>query len=454
MTVGPAPEMGRRARRILLWPRGLVGRVLLVLLASIALVFVASWTLYEHAEAYIEDDDRFDLIGERLATDVRVLDGTPASARPMLTTMLSTDDLKIVWLPSGSHVERHTEPARMAELHARLVNANPVLQGAELKLDPGRPGKRGDVAGTLFLADGSLVRFTAPDILRTHVVTRGLATAAIVTLAVLCVAVMLVRALSMPLRALAAVADTVGADGGGAVTWEPLEERGPREVRRVAHAINEMQKRIAHLVNDRTEALAAVSHDLRTPLARLRLRAGFLQDEESQEAIESDIDEMEAMVDGVLAYLAGEKNRELARSIDLAAILTTIADDVTDRGGNVIYAGPWRLSTWLPPLAMKRVFTNLVENALHYAGSASIRLTAEAGRTIVDVEDDGPGIPEDEIDRVTTAFHRVESSRSRRTGGLGLGLAIVKREVERVSGTFILENRPEGGLRARVILPP
>ncbi|NHO19555.1 HAMP domain-containing protein [Acetobacter oeni] len=420
---------------------------MLVLLASIGLVFVVSWTLYEHAEAYIEDGDRLDLIGERLATDVRVLDGAAPTTRPMLTTMLSTNDLRMIWLPVSAPPDREGEPARMSELHRQLVAANPVLAHAQLRLHPGRPGKWTDVTGTILLADHSQIRFTAPDILRSHVVTRGLATATIVSLSVLLAAGMLVHALSMPLRALATVADTVGSG-----EWEPLEEKGPREVRRLAHAINEMQKRITHLIEDRTEALAAVSHDLRTPLARLRLRAGFLADAESQESIEADIDEMEAMVGGVLAYLSGEKKREPSRSIDLAAILTTIADDAHDRGAVVIYEGPHRLPMCLPPLAMKRVFTNLVENALHYAGSASIRLTAERGWVIVDVEDEGPGIPDLEIGRVTTAFYRVETSRSRKTGGLGLGLAIVKREVERTGGSFTLENRLTGGLRARVML--
>ncbi|AQS86026.1 MAG: ATP-binding protein [Acetobacter aceti] len=436
-----------RERLIRLWPRGLMGRVLFVLLASIGIVFVASWTLYEHAEAYIEDSDRFDLIGERLATDVRVIDGAPANTRAMLSTMLSTDDLRISWRPANAVHEVHQEPKGMNQLHARLVKANSTLGHSVLQLYTGGAGRWTDIGGTVVLNDRSQISFTAPDILRSHVVTQGLATAAIVTLAVLLVAAMLVHALSLPLRALATVADTIGAGD-----WEPIAEKGPKEVRRLAHAINAMQTRIAHLIEDRTEALAAVSHDLRTPLARLRLRAGFIGDTEAQDAIEADIDEMEAMVDGVLAYLSGEKEREATRSTDLAAILMTIMDDATDRGDTVTYEGPDRLPLVLPSLAIKRVFTNLVENALHYAGSAAISVNLTAGHVIVNIDDNGPGIPESEISRVTTPFYRVESSRSRRTGGLGLGLAIVTREVERAGGTFSLCNRPDGGLRAQVTL--
>lgn len=438
-----------RERRILLWPRGLMGRVLFVLLASIGIVFVASWTLYEHAEAVIEDSDRFDLIGERLATDVRALNEAPASSRAMFATMLSTDDLRISWRPLAATRPLEPEPASFAHLRERLATANPILNHNSLHLLPGGPGRWTDVSGVVVLGDHSQIWFTAPDILRGHVITQGLAIAAIVTLAVLLVTAMLVHALSTPLRALSEVADTIGAGDA----WQPLAEKGPREVRNLAHAINAMQQRISDLIEDRTEALAAVSHDLRTPLARLRLRAGFLDDSETQEAIEADIDEMEAMVTGVLAYLSGEKAREPARSINLAAILTTIADDATDRGADVVYHGPDRLPFTLPPLAMKRVFTNLVENALHYAGSASITLSREENRLLVRVEDDGPGIPETELQRVTTPFYRVESSRSRRTGGLGLGLAIVKREVERAGGSLLLSNRPSGGLCAEIAFP-
>lgn len=437
-----------RERRIRLWPRGLIGRVMLVLLASIILVSMASWVLYEHTEAYLQDDDRLDLIGERLATDVRMINGAPPSTRPMIVSLLSSADLAMTWLPAGAPPDPSAESAHLTQIHERLVTANPLLAHMNLRLHRGRVGKRSDITGSIVLADHSQIRFRAPDLLRSHIVTRGLMTAAIVTLGVLVVAAMLVHALTLPLRALVTVADTVGSE-----TWEPLAEKGPGEVRRLAQAINAMQKRITQLIEDRTEALAAVSHDLRTPLARLRLRAGFINDPEAQEAIEADIDEMEAMVDGVLAYLSGEKKREQSRPVDLAAILTTLADEAHDRGAQVIYDGPPRLSVRLPPLSMKRVFNNLVENALYYAGAATIRLHQENGTVIVDVDDEGPGIPPEELSRVIVAFYRVEASRSRRTGGLGLGLAIVQREVARAGGSFLLENRAPHGLRARVILP-
>ncbi|NVN13905.1 sensor histidine kinase, partial [Nguyenibacter vanlangensis] len=171
------------------------------------------------------------------------------------------------------------------------------------------------------------------------------------------------------------------------------------------------------------EALAAVSHDLRTPLARLRLRAGFLDDQEAQRAIEGDVAEMEAMVGGVLAYLSGENDPEAPRVVDLASILATLADDAADQGRDVTYDGPAQWQARLRPLAMKRVFGNLIDNAVNYGGQARIGLSVQPDGLRIRVDDDGPGLPEAELTRVLTPFYRVEGSRSRATGGLGLGLA-------------------------------
>jgi signal transduction histidine kinase len=254
-----------------------------------------------------------------------------------------------------------------------------------------------------------------------------------VAVAVLLAAVMLVHTMSLPLRALADVADAVG-EG----EWVPLEEKGPREVRYLARAINAMQVRIHRLIADRTQALAAVSHDLRTPLARLRLRSGFLEDVEAQAAIEADVAEMEAMVGGVLAYLAGENDPEKKRAADLAAMLMTLVDDAADEGRAARYDGPDHLSVRVRPLT--------------YGGCADVAARATPGGIAVTIDDRGPGIPEADMERVFTPFFRLEGSRSRATGGLGLGLAIVQREVGREGGTLALSNRSDGGLRVEVTL--
>lgn len=199
--------------------------------------------------------------------------------------------------------------------------------------------------------------------------------------------------------------------------------------------------------------MAAVSHDLRTPLARLRLRAGFLSDDEVQSAIEADVDEMEAMVNGVLAYLAGDLDPEPRRPVDLVAIINTLLDSQHDRGRVTSYEGPDRCHALVRPLAIKRVFGNLIDNACNYGGSAHVALAVADDTATITVIDDGPGIPEAEHDKVLNAFYRVEGSRSRATGGLGLGLAIVKREIDRAHGTVRIDNAPGRGLRVAIALP-
>jgi len=445
--VQPARQPAPVTRRITLWPRGLVGRVMFVLLVAVALVFVGSSAFYEEAETYTIDDAQLEQVGERLVIDARVLAATPTSQRMVLAAMLSTGDLTVDWRTPAQMGVMKVQPASLRKLHDRMAGTLSALQGDALNLS-GTIAETTDVRGTLRLPDGSYMGFLAPDILQPHHMRRGIVSAAILAGAVLLAAGMLVRALSMPLRALADVADTVGSG-----RWVPLADKGPREVRYLAQAINKMQDRINRLIADRTEALAAVSHDLRTPLARLRLRAGFLDDQDAQKEIEADVSEMEAMIAGVLAYLSGEKDPEPARSVNLASILATRVDDEADQGRDVTYDGPDQVQAVVRPLAMKRVVGNLIDNALNYGGNAHVSLKVSDQTLCIRVEDNGPGLPEAEISRVTTPFYRVESSRSRSTGGLGLGLAIVSREVARDGGAFNLFNRPEGGLCAEIVLP-
>jgi signal transduction histidine kinase len=428
-----------------LWPRGLVGRVTLVLLAAVLLEFTGSTVFYEQAETYTADDVHLTRIADQLSADMRLLEITAPGRRAMIAALVSTSDLHLAWTASASPPAPQ-EMRRMHALHRRLASrlGTPAAAGLDLT----GADHHGDVGGLVRLSDGSILSFSASGMSVRHAVTRGLLSAAVLAGCVLLAAAMLVRTLSLPLRALARAADAIGR--GPAV---PVAERGPREVRHLARAMNAMQDRINRLISDRTEALAAVSHDLRTPLARLRLRVGFLDDTEAQAPIEADLDEMEAMVGSVLSYLAGEGDVEPRRTIDLAALLATLVDDASDAGRPARYTGPNHMPARLRPLAMKRVFANLVSNALNYAGNVSVTLLRQPDALCVRVEDDGPGIPESELDRVLTPFYRVEGSRSRETGGLGLGLAIVHREVLRDRGILLLCNRPEGGLRVEIRFP-
>jgi signal transduction histidine kinase len=258
-----------------------------------------------------------------------------------------------------------------------------------------------------------------------------------------------VRRSTAPLALFAWAAERLGRD----VNAPDLPEDGPREVHRAARAFNEMQRRLRRLISDRTQMLAAISHDLRTPITRLRLRAEFVDDAEQRAKMLGDLDQMEAMIAATLAFAREDSTHEPRKSLDLAALVQSVCDDATDVGCDVTYTGAARASCNGRPVALKRVFTNLVDNAVKYGGGARVALEAGPERVVVTVEDGGPGVPDSEIERIFEPFYRVEASRSRETGGAGLGLAVVRSIVRGHGGDVTLANRAEGGLRATVTLP-
>lgn len=255
--------------------------------------------------------------------------------------------------------------------------------------------------------------------------------------------------LTRPLRAMAAAVAQTRPDAA----FAPLPEAGPKEVRELAHAFNGMQSRISDLIGRRTAALAAVSHDLRTPMTRLRFRLEDVADPALREAMAADIAEMEQMVEATLSYLSGEAEDEPLRPVDLVPLLETIVNDARDLGREARLDAPQSLVMPARLVALRRAVTNLVENALAYGGCADVCLREEDGRVILVVADTGPGIPPDQLDSALEPFVRLESSRNRATGGVGLGLAIAQAAVRSHGGALVLANRPGGGLAATITLP-
>jgi signal transduction histidine kinase len=272
-------------------------------------------------------------------------------------------------------------------------------------------------------------------------------------LAVLAVSLLAVRSITRPLQLLASAATRFAHDLDAA----PLDESGPQEVAQAARAFNFMQARLRQLVSERSLALAAVSHDLRTPLTRMRLRAELVDDQQVQRKLNEDIDTMQAMVDGVLAYLRGQQDREAPQAIDMTALLESVVDDQAALGrtvrlapGNstdrpVVYSGRLTL--------LRRALTNLVENAAAHAGDVSVRLVDGPDWLRLVVEDNGPGIPPPELERVKQPFVRLDTARAAHAGGMGMGLAIAQDAAALHGGRLRLENRTEGGLRAMLELP-
>ncbi len=268
-------------------------------------------------------------------------------------------------------------------------------------------------------------------------------------LAIAAVAVLSARRIAKPMRGLAAAAGRLGR--GAAV--DDLPEAGPVETRDTVRAFNLMRTRLDRFVRDRTAMLAAISHDLRTPITSLRLHAEFVEDAETRARILAALDEMQRMADDALAFIREDMQREETRTVDLHALVDSVAADLAELGHDVAVADSGRVLIPCRPAALRRALRNLLENAAAYGGGASVRTDRDDAGARVVVEDEGPGIPEPDLERVFEPFVRLEASRSRDTGGSGLGLAIARSIVRGHGGDLVLANRTEGGLRATVTLP-
>ena len=237
-----------------------------------------------------------------------------------------------------------------------------------------------------------------------------------------------------------------------------MPEDGPDEVARAAVAFNTMAKRISRFVSDRTFLLTAIGHDLRTPITRLRLRSEFIDDDELRTKFLADLAELDAMVSATLAFGRDTADQEAAVALDLAALLRTVLDEAADAWPDApdafAYTGPEHLTAHGRLIMLKRAFANLVGNAMKYGGAARVALApAGDGLLTVTIDDDGPGVPPDALERVFDPFFRVEASRNRETGGTGLGLPIARNIFRAHGGDVVLINRAGGGARAVVTLP-
>jgi signal transduction histidine kinase len=274
---------------------------------------------------------------------------------------------------------------------------------------------------------------------------------AIMAAAVCAIVILSVRRITRPMRALAAAAERLGR--GEDVP--PLDETGPADIRGTTQAFNQMNERLHRFVRDRTRMLAAISHDLRTPITTLRLRAEFIEDAETRDKVLETLAEMQEMIEGVLSFVREDAAREDTRPIDMGALIASLCDDLADNGLEVEFANPPSppIVYRCRPVALKRALNNVIENAVKYGKRAHVTLSEDANWIEMTIDDEGPGIPEADLERVFEPFQRLEESRSRETGGTGLGLAIARSIARGHGGNIVLSNRPAGGLRATIQLP-
>ncbi|WP_439472116.1 ATP-binding protein [Brevundimonas sp.] len=256
------------------------------------------------------------------------------------------------------------------------------------------------------------------------------------------------RRLTRPIRVFADAAERLGANPDA----EPLTPSGPSEVRTAIHAFNDMQASLRNHMRQRTQTVAAIAHDLRTPLTRLRFRA-----EQAPAAVRdrmaADIEEMDALIAQAMAFVRGETTPERREALDLNALAADCADGFTETGASVAFEGGPALPVLSDPAALRRALDNLIGNAVKYGGGARVKAFIADGVAVVTVEDDGPGLPDDELEAVFEPFHRGERSRNRETGGAGLGLTVARQAARGSGGDVTLSNRPDGGLMARLHVP-
>lgn len=453
-------------------PQSLFGRLVLVLAGGLLVA-----QLLSAAINFAERDRLLVAAGgmqqaQRIADVVKLLDSLAPAERARIAAVMNVPPLVVTLHDAPAPAASGEAPRALmftALLRASLgaerevrVETGPSPAGAPWPPGPGRHhmmmgggagggGPPGPVLRTqVQLRDASWARFDTQ--LRPPASTppwRLALTLAILLFAVLVLAYVAVRWVTRPLHVLADAADALGRD----IHRPPLPEDGPTEIRRAAQAFNSMQQRLVRFIEDRTRVFAAMSHDLKTPITRMRLRAELLEDDEQRQRFEADLREMETMVTQTLEFMRGMGGTEARQDVDINALLESLQSDNEAMGrelrieGQAVAAYPARVSL------LRRCLANLVDNAVLYGERATVRVDDRADALVIRVLDEGPGIPAAELEKVFEPFYRLEQSRSRATGGTGLGLAIARNVAHMHGGEIALRNREQRGLEAILTLP-
>jgi signal transduction histidine kinase len=459
-----------------LFPKSLFGQTLLILLAGLIVSHgVGSWIYTTDREQAVRAVGGF-TTAQRIANLTRLIQEAPPEKRPRIVAALSDQGFHVSLsaqtptLPDADGDVAVAEAirsyladrlaldsARQPRVWASAAEGPPfgpwhmmMPHGPRMMHGFGGPTAFRDLQVAIPLADGPWLTFaTGLPVAGAAYSTQFLLSMAIMALIILGVSVWAVRRVTAPLAALAAAAERLGRD----VSAPPLAEAGTVETRQAARAFNDMQTRLRNLIGNRTRLLAAISHDLRTPLTLLRLRAESVENAQERDKMLGTIAEMDAMIGATLQLARDQSADEPRRPTDLAALLQSVVDDMRDAGFPVCLKLAEPIIYSCQPAALKRAVRNLLDNAVKYGKSGTVAMRRASKTIEITVDDEGPGIPGEELARVLEPFYRLDESRSRDTGGVGLGLAIAQSVVEAHGGSLALSNRPEGGLCVRLSLP-
>lgn len=443
-------------------PRSLLGQLaLLIVAAFLAAQAISVWIFADERGAAIRAAQRYETV-ERAAAVAQALDQAPRESResilaavnsrlvrfsvgvaplvtsgqPDLVPIEGPGDIRATEVTVSPHDGQPAEPpAAFAWLHDRMRAAG--VAPVEFRI-------------SVPLGDGDWLnvsaRFQRPDLQAPP----ALLGATLLSLALVIAALWYgLGRITRPLRQLASAADGFGLDAPA----PEMPRRGPREVQALSDALERMHGRLTAMVTDRTRMLAALGHDLRSPITALRVRAEMVDDDETRERMAATLDEMQEMVDSTLAYARGVSTDQPMEETDLAGLVHGLAEELSETGPEISVEAPAPVRAEIRRTAMRRALRNLMENAQRYGAGAraTVRETARAAEILI--EDEGPGIPEDDLEKVFDPFTRLETSRSRETGGIGLGLPIARSILRAHGGDVTLTNRTSGGLRATIHLP-
>lgn len=449
-----------------LWPFGLTGRVVVIVVVSILILAAGGIGLHLHERATGVRTRFAVAAADRITAVTLLMDQTPPAERARILEAIGSRWMQMRWSATRPLSPDHP-PSPRARAFSELLQANlRELGGRPVEVFvaphdwrdfwPPRHRRRGRgpdaplVTASVALSDGGWLVFGIPvRMARLRWEIRLMSVIGVSILVIVLVAVWAAHRVTRPVAQLAEAADRFGAD----VRAAPLPDRGSREVRMAARAFNRMQERLRRLVDDRTFMLAAISHDLRTVLTRLKLRAEFIDDENQRERAIADIDEMGAMLETSLAFARDDITEEARRDVDLSALLQSLCDDLADAGEKASFEGQSGIVCHGQQVAIRRALSNILGNAVKYGGEAVVTASRGDFEICIEILDRGPGIPESLRERVFMPFYRVEPSRSRDTGGTGLGLSVARNVFRRHGGDVTLHERPGGGLRVRATLP-
>lgn len=447
-----------------LFPAGLRGQVAGILLLGLMLSQVMAAVLYVVLFPHWQKISRPELAVTKVAMVVRLLESVPAAQRPEFANLWSNSGFIVRYTApgasrTGAASQMETPDGQLrTQMETALnrsddtVDVESIDRGnsADWKRIQVRLGGSGGSGGSGDADGGSLQVLTPVGLESRLGYLEQWAIGAFMVFAMAGIWAWLTWTVNHPLIRFARAAERVGVD----VNAPALPEQGPSQLRRAIRAFNEMQTRLQRFLSDRTRMLGAISHDLRTPLTRLRLRIETDRAAEEKSKVLSDIEIMESMLTSTLSFIRGVDDVEAAEIVDLDSLLQTVCDLVSDTGGDVAYAGPGRCRYYCKPQSMMRALTNVVANAAKYGERAEVSLERlPEGGFIIEIADNGPGIAEAEKAKVFEPFYRTAAARDTDRQGMGLGLSIARSVILAHGGSIELRDRAHRGLIVTVSLP-